>query len=155
MSTDVPLPLNEPQQRHITIALAGLEKHLAELRERLERGPQDLRLTQYRDPIGADEAAALLPAVRDAEAHLRNIADDFGLDALTEPVRRALVVALEQANINVYECLPSSALAGYGAVAPVTAEYLEREIPKLESAVRQVLRRLIQPDATWKRPTHG
>ena len=52
MNTSKSLPLNEPQQRHIAVALAALEKHLAELRQ-----PADLRITHYEDAIRAGELA--------------------------------------------------------------------------------------------------
>jgi hypothetical protein len=155
MSTEVPLPLNEPQQRRLTVTFAILEKHLHELREQLECGPCKLRLMHYNDPFDANEAAALLPAIREAEAGLRRMADELGLGALTEPVRWTHVAGLELDGINLYDCRADVGLSGYGAVAPATAEYLEREIPKLESAVRQVLQRLIHPDATGKQPSHG
>ena len=51
MNASDPLPLNEPQQRRLTVTLADLEQHLAELRERLEQRPADLRLTHYKDAI--------------------------------------------------------------------------------------------------------
>ena len=53
MNASEPLPLNESQERHLAVALAALEIHLAELRERLERSPVDLRLTHYEDAIRA------------------------------------------------------------------------------------------------------
>lgn len=155
MSTEVPLPLNEPQQRRLTVTFAILEKHLHELREQLEGGPCELRLTHYNDPFDANEATALLPALRETEARLRRMADELGLGALTEPVRWTHVAGLELDGINLYGCRANAGLSGYGAVAPATAEYLEREIPKLESAVRQVLQRLIHPGATGKQPSHG
>jgi hypothetical protein len=37
MNTTDPLPLNEPQQRRLTVTLAGLEEHLAKLRERFNQ----------------------------------------------------------------------------------------------------------------------
>jgi hypothetical protein len=150
MSADAALPLNEPQQRHIAIALASLEKHLADLREQLERGPRDLRLTHYADRLSAEEAATLLPAVRSVEAQLRKIADDLGLPVTTEPVRRTFTVALEFSNIHLYECRPECGLTGYGKVAPATADYLEREIPKLDAAVQSLIALLQQAPA----PSH-
>jgi hypothetical protein len=145
MNASEPLPLNESQERHIAVALAALEKLLAELRERLERGPTDLRLTHYDDAIGAGEAPSLLPAVCAVEKHLRKMADELGLPVQNEPVRRAVAVGLEVASINLYECRPDSGLAGYGQVAPATADYLEREIPKLDAAVRSLIVSLQSP----------
>jgi len=147
MNASEPLPLNEPQQRHIAVALAALEKHLAELRERLEQVPADLRLTHYEDAISADEAPALLPAVCAADTQLRKMADELGLPVQNEPVRRSVAVGLEVASINLYECRPDSGLAGYGQVAPSTADYMEREIPKLDAAVRSLILLLQQAPA--------
>jgi len=147
MNSTNSLPLNEPQERHVAVALVVLEKHLAELRERLERDPADLRLTHYEDAISAGEAPSLLPAVRVAEAQLRKMADELGLPTKNELVRRAVAVGLELASINLYECLPEHGLAGYGKVAPATADYLEREIPKLDAAVRSLISLLQQASA--------
>src|SRR5208283_3727824 len=134
-----PWPLNEPQQRRLTVTLADLEKHLAELRERLERGPADLRLTHYENAIRAGEAPLLLPAVRAVEAQLWKMADELRLPVQNEPVRRAVEVGLEIASINLYECQPDTGLAGYGKVAPATTDYLEREIPKLDAELQTLL----------------
>ena len=142
MSFETPLPLNEPQQRRLTVALASLEKRVTELRDRLERGPQDLRLTHYEDAIHASEAVALIPVVRDLESGVRKMADELGLGTLKEPVRQTLIVGLELAGIYLGECQPQSGLANYGKVAPSTAEYLEREIPRLESGIAALLRSL-------------
>jgi hypothetical protein len=139
MNASEPLPLNEPQQRHIAVALAALEKHLAELRERLEHGPADLRLTHYEDAISAGEAPSLLPVVCAVETQLQKMADELGLPAQNELVRWSVAVGLELAGINLHDCRPESGLAGYGKVAPATADYLEREIPKLDAAVRSLI----------------
>lgn len=155
MDATVPLALNEPQQRRLTVSLASLEKHLAALRLRLEGGPAKMRLSHYEDRIAADEAAALLPALRNAEARLRKIADDLALPAQAESVRRTILAALELANIHLYECRPTGGLAGCGAVAPATADYLQREIPKLEASVQRVLQRLTIPLAGDQRPAHA
>ena len=139
MNASESLPLNEPQHRQVAVTLAALEKHLAALRERLERSPADLRLTHYEDAISAGEAPSVLPTVCAAEAQLRKMADELGLPVQNEPVRRAVAVGLEVASINLYECRPDGGLAGYGQVAPATADYLEREIPKLDAAVRSLI----------------
>ena len=150
MSADVPLPLNEPQHRHLTVCLAMLEKQLQALRERLERGPHDLRLVRYDDPLRADDAAALLPVIAEAETRLRKIADELVLGTLTEPVRRTFVTGLELASIHLYDCRAEGGLRGYGKVAPATADYLEREIPQLDAVVQSLLR-LLQRKAPEKR----
>jgi len=142
MSAKPKLPLNEPQRRHLTVCFAMLEKQLQTLRERLERRPRDSRLVHYDDPLAADEAEALLPVIAATEARLRQIADALALGILTEPVRRASVAGLELAGINLDDCRAGASLSGYGAVAPATADYLEREIPKLDVAIRSLLRLL-------------
>ncbi|MCW5552985.1 MAG: hypothetical protein KIS67_12600 [Verrucomicrobiae bacterium] len=146
-------PLNEPQERHIAVALATLERQLVELRERLARDPRNLRLTRYADAPSTDEAAALLPEVREVEARLRKIADDLALPTTTEPVRQSLVVGLEFASIHLYECRAEHGLSGYGKVAPTTDEYLEREIAQLDAAVQSLIHLLQeQPGAARALP---
>ena len=139
------LPLNEPQQRHITVALAALEKQLTELRERLQRRPSDSRLLHYDDPVSAEEAALLLPIIADSESRLRRIADDLLLPAQVEPARRSFIAGLELAGIHLYECTDEGGLGGYGAVATATADYLAREIPKLDAAIQSLIRQLHKP----------
>jgi hypothetical protein len=142
MSAKPKLPLNEPQRRHLTVCFATLEKQLQQLRERLEHYLRDSRLIHYDDPLAADEAEALLPVIAATEARLRQIADALALGTLTEPVRRASVAGLELAGINLYDCRAGAGLSGYGAVAPATADYLEREIPKLDTLIQSLLRLL-------------
>ena len=142
MSANPKLPLNEPQRRHLTVCFAMLEKQLQKLRERLERRPRDSRLIHYDDPLGADEAEALLPVIAETEARLRQTADALALGTLTEPVRRASVAGLELAGINLYDCRAETGLSGYGAVASATADYLEREIQELNTMIQSLLRRL-------------
>ncbi len=148
MKRETPWALNEPQQRHIATTLAHLEKHLANLRERLDRGPRHLRLTRFEDDLREGESVSLLPAIRVVEAHLHEIADTLRLPVFSEPVRRSCVVALELDLIHLYECLPGHGLDGYGPIAPASAAYLEREIPKLEAAVRAVIHQLLQAAQT-------
>ena len=150
MSENPKLPLNEPQHRHLTVCFAMLEKQLQELRERLERGPRDSRLIHYDDPLGVDEAEALLPVIAEAEVRLHQTADALALGTLTEPVRRAAVAGLELGGISLYGCRAGSGLRGYGAVAPATADYLEREVPKLDAVIQSLLRLLRSAPQTKK-----
>lgn len=148
MSANAKLPLSEPQHRHLTVCFATLEKQLQGLRERLKRSRRGSRLIHYEDPLGADEADALLPVIIEAENRLRRMADELALGALTEPERGAAVAGLELAGINLYDCRAESGLGGYGAVAPATADYLEREIPKLDEVIEVMLRLLRHPPAS-------
>lgn len=155
MSANVSFPLNEPQQRRLTVSLAGLERLLAELRAQFEHGPADLRLTRFEDRLAPGEAVALLAAVAAAETRLHRIADDLQLDALTDSVGRRLAAGLELAAINLHECRPGGGLKGCGEVASATADYLERQIPQLEALVRTVSARLAESVAAQKRSHHG
>jgi hypothetical protein len=93
----------------------------------------DLRLTHYED------------VTRAGEAQLRKLADELRLPVQSKPVRRAVAVGLEMESINLYECRPDSGLAGYGQVAPATADYLECEIPKLDALLRSLILLLQAP----------
>lgn len=151
----VPFPLNEPQTRHITAALAILEKHLAGLRDHLEHGSPQLHLTRWEDSIEPFEFEALRSALGEAKRQLRQIANDLALPASTESVRRAFLAAFELDLIHLGECRPQGELAGCGMLHPATAAYLERELGKLEAAVRTVtlllLREVNEHDSTSRR----
>ena len=151
MSRNPALPLTEPQARRVNITLADLERQLHDLRETLLHPPRDLRLTRHEGGFGPAEAEALFPAIEEAERQLQGMADDLRLEAALEPVRRSFQVGLELANIALYEVRPSGGFRGYGSLAAVTAAYLEREIPRLETAVLkllQLLRQSAPPDRT-------
>ncbi|MEJ5238365.1 MAG: hypothetical protein WHT82_08395 [Limisphaera sp.] len=139
MNHDPAFALNEPQSRRIAAALTILEKHLAALRDALEHGVRQSRLVRYEDPIAPSEAQRLLPALQEAEHRLRQIADDLALPAGSESVRRSFLAALELDSIHLYECRPRGELAGCGTLAPATAAYLDREIEKLDAAVRTLI----------------
>lgn len=125
--------------RHITATLAILEKHLARLRDHLEHGARELRRTRCKDRIESIEFPSLLSAHDQAEGRLRRIAGELGLPARTESVRRSFLAALESDSIHLWECQPRGDLAGYKAAAPTTAAYREREIEKLDAAVRALI----------------
>jgi len=148
VSTNRKLPLNEAQHRHLTVCFASLERQLQGLRERLKGSPRNSRLVHYEDPLGADEADALLPVITEAEKRLRRMADELALGALTEPVRGAAVAGLELASINLYGCHADGGVGSYGAVGSATAGYLEREIPKLNEVIEAMLRLLRHPPAS-------
>lgn len=145
MNAHRPLPLNEPQQRRLTVALASLERLLAELRRQLQQAPADLRLVRYEDRLDPRERAALLPLVCRVEARLGQMADALGLNPASESLRRGLVAGLELAAIHLHECRPAGGLKGCGAVAPATAQYLEGQLAQLETEVRALAGRLGQP----------
>lgn len=142
MSPQTPPPLTEPQARRLAVTLAELERRLAALRETLDRPPGDLRLTSYQDRIRAEEADALRQRIRVADGQVSAMAGTLGLQASAESVRRRFVAGLEVASITLYEAHPSGDLRGCGEVAPVTAAYLEAELPRLEASVREIIRQL-------------
>lgn len=148
-------PLSEPQQRRLTVALAGLERLLAEVRHQLEQAPPDLRLTRFENRLEPAEAAGLQPGIHSLETRLRRMADELGLSPMTESVRRGLVAGLELASIHLQECRPESGLKGYGPVAPEAARYLDRELPKLEAELRQLAARVGRGNPSPEPETHG
>lgn len=145
MSANAKLPLTEPQHRHLTVCLAALEKQLRELRERLQSLPRNARLIHYEDQFGKGERDALLPIINEAENRLRRIADELALDGVANSVRRTVIAGLDVASINLDECRATAGLAGYGVVAPETADYLDREIPKLDEVIESLLRAVRHP----------
>lgn len=147
MNAPTSLPLNEPQQRRLTVALAVLERHLATIRLHLLRAPETLRLTCYTDPLHPKEARVLRPAIAATEQHLRAMADALDLAPVPDSVRRSLGVRLDLAAIHLSECRPSAGLQGCGAVAPTTSDYLERELPRLEESVRRLAQLLARADS--------
>ena len=76
---------SEPQQRHIAVALAALEIHLAELWERLERSPADLRLTHYEGAISASEAPSLLIASLKSESPSQQLDRYAAMECFLDP----------------------------------------------------------------------
>lgn len=147
MSGNAKLPLNDPQERNLTICLAALEKQLRELRQQLKRRPHNSRLIHHEEPFGASEAEVLLPIIKEVENRLRRIADELALGGVTSPVRRTVVAGLEVAGTNLEECRAGAGLEGYGPVAPATAGYLDREIPKLGEAIQSLLNAVRHPDS--------
>jgi hypothetical protein len=147
MSANPKVPLTEPQHRHLTVCMARLEGKLREMRERLKHSPHNSRLIHYDEPFDTREAEALLPIITETENRLRRIADELALVEVTYPVRRTVIAGLELASINVDQCRAEAGLGAYGTVAPVTADYLEREIPKLTEAIQSLLKLVKHPDS--------
>ena len=117
-------PLNEPQERRLTIVLARLEGALRELRDDALHPPESSRLTRYEDLIGPALIESLAQAIARAQTHVEQMARDLDLQAGTNSVRRSHLAALELLNIDLYASR-AKGLRGYGKVAPATADYLE------------------------------
>jgi len=141
------LPLNEPQQRRLTIVLARLENELRHLQADVLHPPESSRLTRYEDLIDPTLAEPLERAVTRAQVQVEQFAHDLDLRAGTNSIRRAHIAALELLDIDLYGSR-AKGLRGYGVVAPATADYLEREILKLNEMIQSLLR-LLQPPSEF------
>ncbi|HXR04366.1 MAG TPA: hypothetical protein VN836_06620 [Verrucomicrobiae bacterium] len=135
------LPLNEPQERRLTIVLARLEGALRKLRDDVLHPPDNLRLTRHEDPIDQALAEPLALAIARTQAQVEQMARDLDLRAGTNSVRRAHLAALELLNIDLYASR-AKGLRGYGKVAPATADYLETGLTRLETALDEIIRQL-------------
>lgn len=135
------LPLNEPQERRLTIVLARLESALRDLRADALHPPENSRLTRYEDPIDPALAESLAQTIARAQTQVEQMARDLDLRAGTNPVRRAHLAALELLNIDLYASR-AEGLRGYGKVAPATADYLETGLARLETALDEIIHRL-------------
>jgi hypothetical protein len=136
------LPLNEPQERRVSIILAHLESALRELRSSLLDPPQTSLLTRYEDPVDPALAEPLERRIARAEAQVARMARDLDLPKSRTSILRGHLARFQLLIIDLYGTLPSSGLRGYGEVAPATAQYLEREIPKLETLAIEIIRLL-------------
>jgi len=139
---NVRLPLNEPQERRLSIILGRLESALRDLRSSLLDPPESLLLTEYEDSVDPALAEPLGQRISQAEAKVGQMARDFGLPRSRTSIRRRHLASLQLLSIDLYATLPSSGLRGYGEVAPATARYLEEEVPRLERLVTEIVRLL-------------
>ena len=96
------LPLNEPQERRLTIVLARLDGALRELRDDVLQPPVNSGLTRYEDPIDPALAESLTQAIARAQVQVEQMASDLDLQAGTYSVLRAHLAALELLNIDLY-----------------------------------------------------
>jgi len=135
-------PLNEPQERRLSIILAHLERALRDLRASMIAPPESLLLTEYEEPVDPSLAAPLGRRLSQAEAKIGQMARDLGLPRSQSSILRGHLAALHVLSIDLDATLPSAGLRGYGEVAPATARYLEEAIPELEASVREVIRLL-------------
>jgi hypothetical protein len=135
------LPLNEPQERRLTIVLARLERALRHLRSDALHPPESSSLTHCEDPIDPSLAAPLAKAIERAQGQVEQMAGDLDLRAGTNSIQRAHLAALELLNIDLYESRPKG-LLGYGKVAPATADYLDAGLARLETTLDEIIRQL-------------
>ena len=135
------LPLNEPQERRLTIVLARLEGALRELRDDVLHPPENSRLTRYEDLIDPALTEPLAQIIARAQTQVEQMARDLDLQAGTNSVRRAHLAALELLNIDLYASR-AKGLRGCGKVAPTTADYLETGLAQLEAVLDEIIREL-------------
>jgi len=135
------LPLNEPQERRLTIVLARLESVLRHLRADVLHPPESSRLTHYEAPIAPALSQSLAESIARAQICIERMAGDLDLRAGTNSIHRTHLAALELLNIDLYASR-AKGMRGYGKVAPVTANYLETEIGGLETALNEIIRLL-------------
>jgi hypothetical protein len=135
------LPLNEPQERRLTIVLARLEAALRQLRADVLHPPEKSRLTRYEELIDPVLAEPLAQTVARAQTLVGQMADDLDLQASAHSVLRTHLAALELLNIDLYASR-AKGLRSYGKVAPATADYLETGLVRLETALNEILRQL-------------
>ncbi len=134
-------PLNEPQERWLTIVLARLEDALRHLRADVLHPPESSRLTRHEDPIDPALAEPLAKAIDCAQTRVEQMACDLDLQAGANSICRAYLTALELLNIDLYASR-AKGLRGYGKVAPATADYLETGLAQLETALQGIIRLL-------------
>lgn len=135
------LPLNEPQERRLTVVLARLESALRDLRADALHPPESSRLTRYEDSIAPALAESLALAIARTQAQVEQMARDLDLQAGTNSVRRTHLAALELLNIDLYASR-AKGLRGYGKVAPATADYLETRLAQLETSLDGIVHQL-------------
>jgi len=130
-------PLNEPQERRLTIVLARLESALRNLRNDALHPPASSRLTRYEDPIDPASVQSLEQAIARAQTQVEQMAHDLDLQAGTNPVRRAHLAAFELLNIDLYASR-AKGLRNYGQLSAATADYLENKLAWLETALDEI-----------------
>jgi len=135
------LPLNEPQERRLTIVLARLENALRDLRADVLHPPENSRLTRYEDPINPVSAKSLTQTIARAHTQVEQMAFDLDLQAGKNLVRRTHMAAFELLNIDLHASR-AKGLRKYGPVAPATADYLETGLAQLETALGEIIHQL-------------
>jgi hypothetical protein len=133
-------PLNEPQERRMTVVLARLEGALRALRDEVLHPPESSRLTRYEDPIDPALAEALNQLAAQTRIQVERMARDLDLQATRNPIRRAHLAAFQLINIDLCASRPSEELRGYGKVAPATADYLDVQLARLEMLTGEIIR---------------
>jgi hypothetical protein len=148
---DSELPLNEPQERRLTVVLARLESALRNLRNDVLHPPASSRLTRREDPIDPALAQPLEQAVARAQTQVEQMARDLDLQAGTNPIRRAHLATIELLNIDLYASR-AKGLRNYGQLAAPTADYLENKLTRLETTLEEIAKLLKAGDSNFRKP---
>ena len=112
------LPLNEPQERHLSIILADLERAVLELQRSVAAPPTNALLTEYEEPVDQTLAQPLGRRIAQVEALVGRMAQDLDLPKSRHSILRKHLAALQLLSIDLGATLPSAGLRGYGEVAP-------------------------------------
>jgi hypothetical protein len=137
-NTDKTKPLlNESQRRSISITLAGVERHLLQLKQALDSSPTDGVLARHSEPLPHEKKRVADGLIAEIQARIQSLGDRLDLSPQHEPRLRTALATLVLAGVTVEEIKPRS-LRGYGAVDPATAAFLETELPQLQSLLGQL-----------------
>jgi len=131
------LLLSEPQRRSITVTLANIERGLLQLRDELRRSPTEGALARHCEPLPREQAPLIDALISKIQRKLQSLGDRLKLEPQEEPQLRTILAMLVLANVNIEEIKPRY-LRGYGAVDPATAEFLNAELPELQSLVLEL-----------------
>jgi hypothetical protein len=131
------LILREPQRRSISITLANIERRLLQLRNEIQCPPADGVLTRHSEPLPPEQAPLIDALISKIQAKLQALGDKLELEPQQEPQLRTMLAMLVLASVSIEEIKPPY-LRGYGAVDPATAEFLNTELPQLQSLLSEL-----------------
>ncbi|HUK83303.1 MAG TPA: hypothetical protein VLZ12_11810 [Verrucomicrobiae bacterium] len=129
--------LNEAQRRTISITLAGIERDLLQLKQALNGTPADGVLARHSEPLAQGLKQAATDLIAGIQHKIQSLAHTLELSPQHEPQLRTLLATLVLAGVAVEEIKPRH-LRGYGNVDPATREFLNAELPPLQSLLRQL-----------------
>ncbi|HUI06833.1 MAG TPA: hypothetical protein VL486_07485 [Verrucomicrobiae bacterium] len=131
------LDLREPQRRSISITLADIESRLLQLRHVFHCPPTEGVLTRHSEPLPREQAHLVDDLISKIQAKMQILGDRLDLEPQQEPQLRSALAALVLANVSIEEIKPRY-LRGYGAVDPATTEFLNAELPQLQSLLSEL-----------------
>jgi hypothetical protein len=129
--------LNDAQRRAISITLAGVERHLLQLKQAMNSSPTDGVLARYNEPLPREKEQAAADLIATIQQKIQSLTGSLGLSPQHEPQLRTVLATLALAGVAVEELSPRY-LRGYGAVDPATADFLNAELPQLQLLLGQL-----------------